>query len=102
MALLTDGPRTATVCAAAHTELLGIGKGDFEQLVRKDPVLADAVEQLSHERAISNLSSSGLVSFDLGQDRQEEYSTLEPQRSAHASCQDRSRRRFGNCARQYP
>ena len=60
MALLTDGPRTATICAAAQTELLGIGKGDFEQLARKDPVLANAIQQLSHERAISNLSSSGL------------------------------------------
>ena len=60
MALLTGGPRTATIRAAVKTELLEIGKDDFEQLVKKDQVLANAVEQLSHERAINNLSSSGL------------------------------------------
>jgi CRP-like cAMP-binding protein len=60
MALLTDGPRTATIRAAANTELLEIGKADFDRLVKKDWVLANAVQQLSHERAISNLSSSGL------------------------------------------
>lgn len=60
MALLTDGPRTATIRAAANTELLEIGKADFDRLVKKDRVLANAVQQLSHERAMSNLSSSGL------------------------------------------
>ena len=60
MALLTGGARTATIRAAANTELLEIGKGDFEQLVKKDRLLANAVQQLSHERAINNLSSSGL------------------------------------------
>ncbi len=60
MALLTGGARTATVRAAAKTELLEIGKDDFEQLVKKDQVLAKAVQHLSHERAINNLSSSGL------------------------------------------
>jgi Cyclic nucleotide-binding domain len=39
MALLTGGPRTATIRAAAKTELLEIGKDDFEQLVKKDPCL---------------------------------------------------------------
>jgi len=62
MALLTGGRRTATICAASDTELLEIGKADFEQLVRHDSVLAKAVEQLSHERAIANLTSSGLDS----------------------------------------
>jgi CRP-like cAMP-binding protein len=60
MALLTGGPRTATIRATAKTELLEIGKDDFEQLVKTDHVLANAVQRLSHERAISNLSSSGL------------------------------------------
>jgi zinc transporter ZupT len=60
MALLTGGPRTATIRAVATTELLEIAKDDFEQLVKNDRVLANAVQRLSHERAISNLSSSGL------------------------------------------
>jgi len=60
MALLTGDPRTATIRAATKTELLEIGKDDFEQLVKKDQVLAKAVQHLSHERAINNLSSSGL------------------------------------------
>ena len=60
MALLTGGPRTATIRAAANAELFEIGKGDFDLLIKKDRVLAEAVQRLSHERAISNLSSSGL------------------------------------------
>ena len=60
MALLTGDLRTATIRAAAKTELLEIGKDDFEQLIKKDQVLAKAVQHLSHERAINNLSSSGL------------------------------------------
>jgi CRP-like cAMP-binding protein len=60
MALLTGKPRTATIRAGVETDLLEIKKNDFEQLVKKDHVLADAVQRLSHERAISNLSSSGL------------------------------------------
>ena len=62
MALLTGAPRTATIRAAANTELLAIGKDDFERLVKKDRVLANAVQRFSHERAIDNLSSSGLDS----------------------------------------
>jgi CRP-like cAMP-binding protein len=57
MALLSGEPRTATVQAAAQTELLEIAKEDFEHLVAKDHKLAAAVQRLSHERAISNLSS---------------------------------------------
>jgi len=60
MALLTGGPRTATICAETETELLQIGKHDFDRLVKKDRVLANAVQHLSHERAIHNLSSTEL------------------------------------------
>jgi CRP-like cAMP-binding protein len=59
MALLSGEPRTATIKAAAHTDLLEIVREDFEQLVAKDHKLATAVERLSHERAIKNLSSGG-------------------------------------------
>ena len=62
MALLSGGPRTATICAGVDTELLEIGKNDFEHLLKSDKLLANAVQQLSHERAISNLSSSELDS----------------------------------------
>jgi len=59
MALLSGGPRTATICAAEDTELMKIGKDDFDQLVAADPLLADAVKHISHRRAISNLSAGG-------------------------------------------
>jgi CRP-like cAMP-binding protein len=60
MALLTGGVRTATVRAVEDTVLLKIGKADFERLVASDYQLAKAVERISHERAISNLSSGSV------------------------------------------
>ena len=59
MALLSGGLRTATIRAAEDTELLEICKDDFERLVVADHQLADAVKRISHERAISNLSTGG-------------------------------------------
>ncbi len=59
MALLTGGPRTASVRAAEGAQLLEIEKPYFERLMRCDPHLAKAVERLSHERAIHNLSAGG-------------------------------------------
>ncbi|HXW41726.1 MAG TPA: cyclic nucleotide-binding domain-containing protein [Xanthobacteraceae bacterium] len=60
MALLTGGARTATVRAAEDTDLLAIGKADFERLVASDYELAKVIERLSHERAISNLRAGGV------------------------------------------
>jgi CRP-like cAMP-binding protein len=60
MALLTGNPRSATIRATVPTELLRIGKDDFERLIHEDRELEAAVRRLSHERAISNLSSGGL------------------------------------------
>jgi zinc transporter ZupT len=57
MALLSGEPRTATIRAIEDTTLLKIGKQDFEQLVAADPTLAEAVQRISHQRAISNLSA---------------------------------------------
>jgi CRP-like cAMP-binding protein len=57
MALLSGESRTATIQAAGQTELLEIARDDFKQLVAKDHELATAVERLSHQRAIRNLSS---------------------------------------------
>jgi CRP-like cAMP-binding protein len=59
MSLLSGGPRTATIRAAEDTELLKIGKDDFDRLVATDRQLADAVKRISHQRAISNLSAGG-------------------------------------------
>jgi CRP-like cAMP-binding protein len=59
MSLLSGGPRTATIRAVEDTDLLRIGKQDFERLVAADPELADAVKRISHQRAISNLSAGG-------------------------------------------
>jgi CRP-like cAMP-binding protein len=57
MALLSGEPRTATIQSAAETDLLEIGRQDFDRLLVNDHQLATAVERLSHERAIRNLSS---------------------------------------------
>lgn len=57
MALLSGEPRTATIQSAAQTDLLEIGREDFNRLLVNDHQLATAVERLSHERAIKNLSS---------------------------------------------
>jgi zinc transporter ZupT len=59
MSLLSGEPRTATIRAAEDTNLLRIAKQDFEQLVAADPELAEAVQRISHQRAISNLSAGG-------------------------------------------
>src|SRR5208282_4689329 len=57
MALLSGEPRTATIQSAAQTDLLEIGRGDFDRLLVNDHRLATAVERLSHDRALKNLSS---------------------------------------------
>jgi hypothetical protein len=53
MALLSGGPRTATIRTVEDTELLEIRKEDFQRLVAKDRQLAETVKHISHERAIS-------------------------------------------------
>ena len=57
MALLSGEPRTATIQSAAQTDLLEIGREDFDRFLIRDHQLATAVERLSHERAIKNLSA---------------------------------------------
>ena len=59
MALLTGAPRTATVRAVTDGDLLQIGKDDFDRLVASDRELALGLQRLSHERAISNLTTGG-------------------------------------------
>jgi len=59
MSLLSGGRRTATIRANEDTDLLEIGKDDFDQLVAADRQLANAVKRISHQRAISNLSAGG-------------------------------------------
>ena len=56
MALLAGTPRTAAIRSTASTDLLEIGRADFERIVAADFQLAAAVARLSHERAIRNLS----------------------------------------------
>jgi len=57
MSLLSGGVRTATVRSIQDTVLLEIGKPDFERLVGSNHQLAAAIERISHDRAVSNLSS---------------------------------------------
>jgi CRP-like cAMP-binding protein len=59
MSLLSGDPRTATIRATENSDLLRIGKQDFEELIAADSELADAVKRISHQRAISNLSAGG-------------------------------------------
>ncbi len=59
MALLSGEPRTATIQSIAQTDLLEIGKEDFDTLVANDHQLATAARRLSHDRALRNLSSGG-------------------------------------------
>jgi CRP-like cAMP-binding protein len=59
MSLLSGGPRSATIRAVEDTDLLKIGKDDFDRLVATDRQMADAVQRISHQRAISNLSAGG-------------------------------------------
>ena len=59
MSLLSGDPRSATIRAIEDTEVLKIGKADFELLVATDAAFANAVERISHQRAISNLSAGG-------------------------------------------
>jgi CRP-like cAMP-binding protein len=60
MSLLSGDPRSATIRAIEDTEVLKIGKSDFERLVATDHEFADAVERISHRRAINNLSEAGV------------------------------------------
>lgn len=59
MALLSGGPRTATIRAVEDTELLEIAQDDFARLAASDRKIADAAQRISHERAISNLRAGG-------------------------------------------
>jgi zinc transporter ZupT len=59
MALLSGGQRTATARSVGETDLLAIEKRDFDELIANDPRLAEAVERLSHQRAITNLGAGG-------------------------------------------
>jgi CRP-like cAMP-binding protein len=59
MGLISGGERTASIRTTAGAELLKIGKEDFDALIAADRVMAHAVQHLSHERAIRNLSSGG-------------------------------------------
>ena len=59
MGLISGGDRTATVRTAEGADLLEIGLEDFNELIAADQQMADAVQRLSHERAITNLSAGG-------------------------------------------
>jgi CRP-like cAMP-binding protein len=56
MALLGGGRRTATVRALDETDLLEIPKREFDRMIATDRQLGEAVERISRDRAIRNLS----------------------------------------------
>jgi zinc transporter ZupT len=57
MALVTGGARTATAVPASNVELLQIDRADFDRMLGNDGQLAKAVQCLSHDRALKNLSN---------------------------------------------
>lgn len=59
MALLSGGTRTATVRARGPADLLRIDRVDFDLMVEADHQLATAVQRLSHDRALKNLTQGG-------------------------------------------
>jgi zinc transporter ZupT len=56
MALLSGGARTATAVPLVDVELLEIDRSDFDRMLANDGQLAGAVQRLSHDRALKNLS----------------------------------------------
>jgi zinc transporter ZupT len=56
MALLTGGARTATAITVSNVELLQIDRADFDRMLANDGQLAKAVQRLSQDRALKNLS----------------------------------------------
>ena len=59
MGLISGGKRTATIRTGEGAGLLEISLEDFNMLVAADPQMADAVQRISHERAVTNLSAGG-------------------------------------------
>ncbi len=59
MALLSGGFRTATVRTKGVADLLRIDREDFDRMVAADHQLATAVQRLSHDRALKNLTQGG-------------------------------------------
>ena len=57
MALLNGGARTATAVPLVDVELLEIDRSDFDRMLANDGQLAGAVQRLSHDRALKNLSN---------------------------------------------
>jgi len=56
MALLSGGARTATAVPVSDVELLEIDRANFDRMLANDGQLARAVQRLSHDRALKNLS----------------------------------------------
>src|SRR5207248_6438371 len=59
MALITGEPRTATVTAREHTELLALDLADFRELAGRHPELANAIAKEAANRSGSRKLPSG-------------------------------------------
>lgn len=55
MALLTGDPRSAAAIAKTDTQLLRLGKDQFDALMEVSPTLRKAVEQLNSQRILHNV-----------------------------------------------
>ena len=101
MSLLSGGPPTPTIRAAEDTDLMKIGKKDFDQLVAADRQLADAVQQISHQRAISNLSAGGTDAALWAKVASRSLDHLNRHES-RKMLKEAANRRDGNRVREYP
>jgi hypothetical protein len=57
MALLTEGPRTATVSAATDVSLLRIDKEPFDELIERSSTIRRAIEELNAQRLAENVTA---------------------------------------------
>lgn len=60
MALLSNSGRTATIRAKTDCRMLKVNKEDFDRLLAEDDFLAEQVNKLRRERALSNLSNDNV------------------------------------------
>ena len=102
MALVGGGVRTATVRAAEDADLLEIGKPDFDRLIASDRQSAEAIERITHTRAISNLSAGSVNPQIWAEVAGASLDRLSLKRSRRIADQGRQRRRHGDRVRQHP
>ena len=65
MALLTGGPRRATVSALTHVEVLELPRGALERLSSEAPTVAETLRRFCRERLLQTALATGVLFRDL-------------------------------------